>query len=137
MNIANIFYTIAQIIHNFGAYAVVGGTIFGHWPTIQLLKDRQKLAWIVLIGWILQGSSGAAFGAISYIFHGKFPDIQSIGKAALILKLACTVIGFILTAFYLRFVNVWHPRKSKIVWRWTTFFATTALVAAAILRWFS
>lgn len=116
---------------------MVGGTILAYWPTRQEPQVRQKLAWLVLIGWIIQGASGAGFGAISYAFYGKFPEIKLIAKAALFLKVLCTVIGFSLTAFYLRLGTIKTEVQNKQIWKGMSICAGTALSAAAFLRWFS
>lgn len=131
MNMTNALYTFTQIIHNFGAVAVVGGSILAMWPFPQTVNARRELAWLVLVGWIIQGLSGAGFGTISYISYGKLPDIHRIAQSALLLKLVCTVVGFVVTAAYLK-----NESYNKL-WTWGMACSSIALIAAAFLRWYS
>ena len=61
---------------------------------------RPRLVWLVLGGWIAQGASGVAFGAIGYAGSGRLPDIHGIALAALLLKMACAVAGIAVASLY-------------------------------------
>lgn len=131
----NLIYSTIQVAHNLGAVAVVGGSLGG-----MMLKNpavRKKLAWLVLGGWGTQALSGATFGAATYYFSHHLPDIGDIAEAALILKMICAAIGFILLVAYLFRGANWAERSRNSVWIASSTFAITALGAAAFLRWFS
>jgi len=133
MDLQNLAYAATQIVHNFGAVAVVGGA-----ACALVWRDpgvHHRLAWLVLAGWATQAASGALFGAISYCYYGKFPDIHDIALAALGVKMLCAGLGFILAAWLL-FV---HPAATLRRRAWAILFGLGALAlsSAAVLRWFS
>ena len=133
MDWQNFSYAVTQIIHNFGAVAVVGGAACAlAWRDAAV---QRRLAWLVLIGWATQAASGATFGAISFYHYGKFPDIHGIAVAALGVKMACAALGFILAAWLL----FAHPSTSSSRRAWIALFVLGALAlsSAAVLRWFS
>jgi hypothetical protein len=84
-----------------------------------------------------QAASGAAFGGVSWLYYGRFPDIHGIAVAALLIKLACAAAGFMLAAAYLYRGAGWRERAQQATWRALAALAATALTAAAFLRWFS
>ena len=137
MDSQSLAYALTQVVHNFGAVSVVGGALFGLWPRPQHSEVRQSLAWLILVGWIMQGISGAAFGAISYAWYGQFPDITDVAMAALSLKVACAIGGALLAIACLRRGQAWTGRRRSLVWSGLLLFSVTALSAAAFLRWFS
>lgn len=131
----NLAYAIVQVAHNFGAAAVVGGSLAA--LKFRSAETRRQLAWLVLAGWGTQAASGAAFGAVSYYFYHRFPDISGIAVMALTIKMGCVAIGFLLLAAYLYRSAAWSVVKSNAVWAASSVLAATALFAAAFLRWFS
>lgn len=133
MDSQNLGYAITQIIHNFGAVAVVGGAACAlAWREATV---QHRLAWIVLIGWAAQAASGATFGAISYYYYGKFPDIHGVALIALFVKISCAVLGFALAVRQL-FIHL--PEISKRhAWLALFILGALALSSAAVLRWFS
>ena len=134
-NAQNLAYAVVQVLHNFGAVATVGGSLAA--TRIEDAGARKKLAWFVLAGWGIQAISGAAFGLVSYLYYHKFPDIAGIAVAALVIKILCAAIGFMLMAAYvLRGAN-WPEKKRDWVWSSSAILAVIALGAAAFLRWFS
>lgn len=137
MNTENLAYTLVQIIHNFGAAAVVGGAVFSFWPARQNAAVLRRLAWLVLFAWGAQAVSGALFGAVSLHYYGQFPDIHGIAVAALGIKIAAAVIGFILVAVHLRSDGRWSDTARFRAWRVLAGLGVIALTAAAFLRWFS
>lgn len=136
MNIQNLGYALTQVVHNFGASAVIGGAVAALWLAPRPELER-ALGWLVLSGWAAQIASGAAFGAISFYYYEQFPDISYAGTVALVIKVACATSGFSLAAFYLLFARGRPQAWRRGIWLIMTFLATTALTAAAFLRWFS
>lgn len=129
----NLAYAITQIVHNFGAVAVVGGAACAlAWRDD---KAQRRLAWLVLIGWLTQAASGATFGAISFAHYGKFPDIHGIAVAALVVKVVCAALGFTLAArqLFVQLSEVSH----RYSWLALCGLGALALSSAAVLRWFS
>lgn len=135
MDLQNLAYAAIQVVHNFGAVAVVGGAVFAWWREGAAI--RKSLAWVVLTGWAAQAASGGAFGGISWLYYGRFPDIHGIAVAALLVKMGCAAVGFTLAAAYLYRGIGWSERVQLATWRWLATLAATALIAAAFLRWFS
>lgn len=137
MDVQSLLYALIQIAHNFGAVAVVGGSLLGRWPLDQEAAKRRPLAWLVLAGWITQGISGGAFGAVSIAYYGQPPDIHGIALLALLVKIACAITGFVVIAVWLRYAVHWRESRSNAVWNLLIALGITALSAAAVLRWFS
>lgn len=135
MDWQNLAYAVVQVVHNFGAVAVVGGAVGALWRGPH--GPRRALAWTVLAGWAAQAASGAAFGAVSWLSYGRLPDIHGIAVAALLLKMACAAAGFVLAAGYLLRGTRWAPPVQQRVWRALALLGVAALTAAAFLRWFS
>ena len=131
----NLAYAVIQVVHNFGAVAAVGGSLAA--TKSSSVDTRNKLARLALAGWGTQGASGAAFGAVSYYFYHRFPDISGIAVAALMVKMACAATGFLLLAAYLFRAGSWPEEKRSRAWFASSALAVTALSAAAFLRWFS
>ena len=133
----NLGYALIQVAHNFGAAAVLGGAICARWPTRQARLGSRRLAQLVLAGWLIQMASGVAFGAASYLYYGRLPDIHGLAVAALLIKIVCAVIGAALTAVYLRREPDWADAQRDSAWTALAVLAAIALTAAAFLRWFS
>jgi hypothetical protein len=129
----NLAYAITQIVHNFGAVAVVGGAVCAlAWREAEV---QRRLAWLVLTGWLVQAASGATFGAISFYYYAKFPDIHGIAVAALIVKVVCAALGFSLAARQL-FAHLSEASRRNS-WLALCGLGALALSSAAALRWFS
>ena len=137
MDPQNLAYALVQLVHNFGAVAVVGGAVAARWLARDAPATQRRLAWLVLGGWLAQAASGASFGAISYHFYGQFPDIHAIARAALLIKLACAASGILLAAAYLQRATDWLPARRDTVWTLLLALGVTALASAAFLRWFA
>jgi len=137
MQFENLAYALTQVVHNFGALAVVGGALVALKVNPDQQKLRNTMAWIVLVGWAAQGVSGLLFGGISFLFYGETPDLHSTAMYALVLKAVCAVSGIILALFYLRSAKDWGENSRQSIWRLLTGLGVTALTAAAFLRWFS
>lgn len=137
MDLQNLAYALNQVAHNFGAAAVLGGAVLARWPVRHEATERRKFTWLILAGWGVQVGSGMAFGAISYAYYGQFPDIHGIAIAALMIKVFCAGLGFLLAALYLRYGAGWSKARIESAWTGFIALAATALAAAAFLRWFS
>jgi hypothetical protein len=131
----NLAYAVVQVAHNFGAMAAVGGSLAA--VKFRSLETRAKLARLALVGWITQGASGAAFGAVSYYFYRQLPELSEIAIAALIIKMACVAAGIALLGVYLLRGKHWGDAASRKACLSSLALAVTALSAAAFLRWFS
>ena len=137
MDPQNLAYALVQLVHNFGAVAVVGGAVAARWLVRDAADTQRRLAWRVRGGWLAQAASGAGFGAVSYHFYGQFPDIHAIARGALFIKLACAAGGALLAAIYLRRAADWLPARRGTVWTLLLVLGITALSSAAFLRWFA
>lgn len=136
MDLQSLAYAAIQVVHNFGAVAVVGSAVAALWMG-EGGRSRAPLAWIMLLGWGAQAASGGAFGAVSWLYYGHFPDLHGIAVAALLTKVVCAVTGFGLAARYLYRGQRWSGAARSRAWRVLTALAVVALSAAAFLRWFS
>ncbi len=137
MQLENLSYAVTQVIHNFGAVAVVGGAFFALKAKPDQLQLQNCMAWLVLIAWGAQGGSGVIFGAISFYFYDEFPDLHAVAISALVIKVVCAAIGFVLAALYLRSAAKWSEKGRHRAWHVLTGLGATALTSAAFLRWFS
>ncbi len=137
MDLQNLGYAVVQVVHNFGAVAVVGSAGYALWPGPALARMQKSLARTMLAGWAAQAASGGAFGGVSWLYYGRFPDIHGIAVAALVIKMACAAAGLMLVAIYLYRGAGWSDRAQQTTWRALATLAATALTAAAFLRWFS
>ncbi|MFZ5523485.1 MAG: hypothetical protein ACOY9D_05295 [Pseudomonadota bacterium] len=133
LDIQNLAYAITQIVHNFGAVTVVGGAVFALvWRDVEL---QRRLAWMMLAGWLIQAVSGATFGAISYYYYAKFPDIFGIAIAALLVKVICAALGISLAGWLL--LAQLSESSRRYAWLVLCILGVLALSSAAVLRWFS
>lgn len=134
-NAQNLAYTVAQVLHNFGAVATVGGSLGG--VVTADAEPRRRLAYIALAGWATQAASGAGLGLVSYFFSHQFPDIAGVAVVALLVKIFCAVSGFLLLASYLLRGSGATEATKNLVWYATSTLSVIALSAAAFLRWYS
>lgn len=132
----NLAYALTQVVHNFGAAAVLGGALFALWPASRLENGR-SFAWLILIAWGAQIASGGLFGLTSLYYYGETPDLSSIAMAALTIKVVAAAAGFLLAAFYLLRGREWDRVRVKRTFLGLTALGAVALTAAAFLRWFS
>ncbi len=132
----NALYSAVQVAHNFGAVAAVGGSVAG--TALREAAARRKLAVVTLAGWLTQALSGATFGAVSYYYYHRFPDLGEISIDALVVKMACVAIAVALFAFYFLMRGRGPGEvRATFVWPASLALGITALSAAAVLRWFS
>lgn len=132
----NIAYALTQVVHNFGAVAVLGGAVFMLWPTPRFEFGR-SFAWLILTAWMAQLASGGVFGLISYHYYGETPDLSDIAMGALVIKVAAAGLGVLLSAIFLLRGRAWHRHQVKRTFQGLALLGTVALTAAAFLRWFS
>ena len=136
MGAENLAYALTQVVHNFGAAAVLGGAVFALWPASRLENGR-SFAWMILVAWGAQIASGGLFGLTSLYYYGETPDLSSIAMAALAVKVAAAAAGFLLAAFYLIRGREWDRVRVKRTFLGLAALGAIALTAAAFLRWFS
>lgn len=136
MGNANLIYTCVQLVHNFGAVAVVGCPVAALWLGHDNFGVQYRLAWLMVFGWMAQGASGAGFGAASYVLKGQLPDIAGVALIALTVKIGCVLAGIGFALLYL------HGGRGPLVgcqrrfWEGMVLLASGAFSAAAVLRWF-
>lgn len=131
----NLIYAFIQVLHNFGAAAIIGFSVYGFMAT--KAGPKPGLGYLLAMAWLIQGVSGGFFGLTTYYYHHQLPDIHGVAMAALLIKIACVVLGFSIAASY----AIWFKRYSLVfvrgIWIGLTLVGLTALSAAAFLRWFS
>lgn len=135
--VQNLAYALIQVMHNLGAVAVVGGAVCALLPPCRDPALRRRLAWLVLAGWVVQAVSGTGFGAVSFAFYGRPPDLHAIALAALFVKMGSAVTGVALAALYLLPRTRAVPLFQDKVWWALAGLGALALTAAAFLRWFA
>jgi hypothetical protein len=131
----NLIYASVQVVHNFGAIAVVGGSLTALW--LRDVATRKRLAMVSLSGWLMQAASGATFGMVTLHYHRQLPDLSGIATYALGIKMMCAVLAILLLANYLWQADSWQETNRGRNWIATSLLGISALSAAAFLRWFS
>lgn len=137
MQLDNLSWAFTQVIHNFGAVAVVGGAFFALKARPDQVQLQNGIAWLVLIAWGAQAASGVMFAGVSYYFYQELPELHAVAQIALAIKVLCAASGFVLAALFLRGRLQWSARARHRAWHALTGLGATALTAAAFLRWFS
>jgi len=132
----NLAYALTQVVHNFGAVAVLGGALFALWPAPRLEYGR-PFAWLILVAWGAQMASGGMFGVTSLYYYGETPDLSRVAMTALVVKVAAAFAGLLLAAFYLLRGREWGREGMTRTFRGQVALGAVALTAAAFLRWFS
>jgi len=136
MGSENLAYALIQVVHNFGAAAVLGGAVFILWP-MPRLEFAHAFARLILLAWGAQIASGILFGLTSLYYYGETPDLSKLAMAALAIKVVAAISGLLLTAGYLLRRRSWPRWQVKRIFQWLAALAAIALTAAAFLRWFS
>jgi hypothetical protein len=133
--VQNLIYALIQVVHNFGAAAIVGMGAYETW----LVRGRPEhgLASVLALVWALQASSGAFFGIVTYYYDGQLPDIHGVAVDALLLKIICVAAGFVLAVSYAKWGSGWSDHGCRFVWGASFALGAVALGSAAFLRWFS
>src|SRR5207244_12668117 len=132
----NLVYTGVQILHNFGAVAVVGSPAAAWWFARDNPAVQCRLAWLLIIGWAVQGASGAGFGMTSYFLKGQLPEISGVALIALVAKIACVTCGFAVGILYLNMASRWSVATRLKVWQGMLALAGTTLSGGDFLRLF-
>jgi hypothetical protein len=132
----NLAYALAQVVHNFGAATLVGGSVFWLWP-LPRQEYARSFAWILLFAWGAQIASGILFGLTSLYYYGETPDLSAVAMAALVIKVCSAAAGLLLIAWYLARGKDWGWGQVKRLFQGQAALAVLALTAAAFLRWFS
>jgi hypothetical protein len=133
----NLAYALAQVVHNFGAVAVVGGAAFALWAGASSSQREAGLARLVGLGWAVQLASGTGLGAVSYYYYGRLPELHPVALAALDIKIGCAVAGLAVALRFHYRAESWNEGRRKLAWQALTALGAAALAAAAFLRWFS
>ncbi len=131
----NLAYATVQIVHNFGAVAVVAGPLAA--LRFRDAEIRAELAKVVIAGWTVQALSGVSLGGISLYFYHQLPDIAGIALAALLIKMCCAISGFLLMDAYMFRSPGWTAHRLHYFWWLSSALAMLAISAAAFLRWFA
>ncbi|MBI4196142.1 MAG: hypothetical protein HY526_13810 [Betaproteobacteria bacterium] len=133
----NFAYALVQLLHNFGAVAVVGGAAAALRAADPSIRRNAHLARLMGFAWGLQIASGAGFGAVSYWYYGRLPDIHGVAVFALGTKISCAVAGLALSLLVGLRGQALNEAQIALAWRALAAFGVVALAAAAFLRWFS
>ncbi len=133
----NFVYALIQILHNFGAVAIVGIPAVALFLMRDDMAGRHRLAIFAISAWAIQAISGALFGLSTFYFEHHLPDIHGIAVDALIIKMICAVSGIILAVMYVRRDAQLHKASAIFVWCTLLALGVVALCSAAFLRWFS
>src|SRR3989442_9618511 len=132
----SLVYTVVQILHNFGAVAVVGSPAVAWWFARDNPAAQCRLAWLLVIGWAAQGASGAGFGMTSYFLKGQLPEISGVALIALVAKIACVTCGFAVGILYLNMASRWSVGTRLKVWQGMLALAGKTLRTGRLFRWF-
>jgi len=135
--VQNLIYALIQVIHNFGAATVVGTAASALWLARSDTTVQHRLALLAAAAWAVQAASGALFGITTYYFEGHLPDIHGAAVDALVIKIFCAFVGFVLAVTYAKSHSGWTMDRKRLVWRSLLAFGLVALGSAAFLRWFS
>jgi hypothetical protein len=135
--VQNLIYALIQVIHNFGAVTVVGTAASALWLVRGNAAVQHRLALLLAMAWAVQAASGSLFGITTFYFEGHLPDIHGIAVDALLIKIICALVGFIVAVTYVKLHSGWAPNKQLLVWRLSFAIGVVALGSAAFLRWFS
>jgi hypothetical protein len=135
--VQNFIYALIQVIHNFGAATVVGTAASALWLVRADTAAQHRLAFLAAAAWAIQAASGALFGITTYYFENHLPDIHGIAVDALLVKIFCALVGFVLAVVYAKSNSAWAKDKLLLVWRILLATGIVALGSAAFLRWFS
>ncbi|MGO8955172.1 MAG: hypothetical protein ACLQF2_17855 [Rhodomicrobium sp.] len=92
---------------------------------------------MVAVVWALQASSGALFGIVTYYYEHQLPDIHGVAVDALLVKIFCAILGFVLAVSYVKWSSRWSAQKCRLIWAASFALGAVALGSAAFLRWFS
>src|SRR2546426_8373525 len=130
----NLVYTGVQILHNFGAVAVVGSPAMAWWFARDNLAAQGRLAWLLVVGWAAQGASGAGFGMTSYFLKGQLPEISGVALIALLAKMVCVTCGFAVGILYLKTASQWSIATRLKVWQGMLALAGKRLTAGGFFR---
>ena len=132
----NLAYALTQVVHNFGAAALIGGSVFWLWP-LPRQEYARRFVWVILVAWGAQIASGIVFGITSLYYYGETPDLSNVALTALVIKVSSAATGFLLGAWYLARGKDWGVGHVKRLFQAQAVLAVLALTAAAFLRWFS
>lgn len=132
----NLTYALIQLLHNFGAAAVIGipvyALIVGHEG-----RGRHRAFAAIGAAWLVQLATGFGFGVASLAFYGHLPDIHGVAIVALFIKIACTFMALAIILLFWKKGRTYTPRGVSMIWVIWLLLGAIALSSAAFLRWFS
>jgi len=134
--VTELIYALLQVIHNFGAAAVVASPIFAYWFAREHAIMQRRLGWLVVVGAVAQVSSGLGFGLTSYMLKGHLPEIEGVAYFALIIKIICVIASPAIIFRYVLGSGNDQERWPRKAWLAALVFGSTAFAAAAFLRWY-
>ena len=132
----NLSYALTQVLHNFGAVALLGAAVGAFWPVSRPEYER-ALGWLIVGAWGLQIASGGLFGLISLYFYGETPDLSDVAIVALGVKVTAAITGFLLAIYLVVKGGEWARARVRRSFVMLAALGAVALTAAAFLRWFS
>lgn len=132
----NLIYALLQVVHNFGAAAVVGGPIAAYWLARGNYPLQRRLAWLVVCGAIVQIGSGIGFGLTSYFLKGHVPELEGVALIALVVKIFCVISSFAVMLGYVIFAKQSTLYRQRNAWFSAAMLGSIAFSAAAFLRWY-
>jgi len=127
-------YALVQVAHNLGAAAVVAPAAAGRWLAREAAA-RRRLAWLSTGAWASMGATGAGFATVSWLGKGALPEVEGIALWALLLKVACTLLGLGAGMTLLRRRDVGERARARL-WGASLAAGVAALLGAAFLRWY-
>lgn len=97
---------------------------------------QRRLGWLVVVGAVAQVSSGLGFGLTSYMLKGHLPEIEGVAYFALMIKIICVIASPAIIFRYVLGAGNNQERWPRKAWLAALVFGSTALAAAAFLRWY-
>lgn len=133
----NLIYALIQLIHNFGAAAVIGIPVYVLMTRQKKVMEQHRFVVAVALAWLLQLVTGFSFGIVSLTFYGHLPDIHGVARIALLIKIICAITALAVIFFALKQKNTSTKNKIAMFWVIWLILGATALSSAAFLRWYS
>ncbi|WP_455379829.1 hypothetical protein, partial [Acidihalobacter prosperus] len=112
----NLVYALIQLIHNFGAAAVIGIPVYVLMIRQDEVTDRRRLVVAVTLAWITQLITGFTFGIASLTFYGRLPDIHGVARIALLIKIICAITALGLLFWVLKQRLTYSNKRLRLYW---------------------
>jgi hypothetical protein len=134
--VTDLVYALIQIAHNLGAVALIGLPVAAWVREGYTLVPSRALLLSAAVAWGVQALSGAGFAVASLKLKGALPEVEGVALAALVVKIAATVVGFALAALALWRSPRWSSKGRRRGYAALVVCALVPMAAAAILRWY-